>query len=59
MFVVPEMWMPGNGCIVTVDKPRTIMVGNSFAVSATFTNRCGGAFNGSEGGLGWFIYQVQ
>jgi hypothetical protein len=53
------MWTPSNGCIITVDKPRTMMVGNNFAVSATFTNRCGGAFNGSEGGLGWFIYQVQ
>jgi hypothetical protein len=59
LFVLPEMWLPGNGCIATADKPRVIMVGNSMAVSATMVNRCGSAFKGSEGGLGWFIYQVQ
>lgn len=58
IFVVPEMWLPGNGCIATADKPRVIMVGNSLGVSATFVNRCGSAFKGSEGGLGWLIYQV-
>jgi hypothetical protein len=59
LFVLPEMWIPGNGCIATVDKPRVIMVGNSFSVTANFTNRCGSPYKGSEGGLGWFIYQVQ
>jgi len=59
MLILPEMWVPGNGCIVTVDKPRVVMVGNNFGVSATFTNRCGSSFLGSEGGLAWFIYQIQ
>ena len=59
LFVLPEMWIPGNGCIATVDKPRVIRVGNSFSVTANFTNRCGSGYKGSEGGLGWFIYQVQ
>lgn len=59
VLIFPEMWVPGNGCIVTVDKPRVVMVGNNLGVTATFTNRCGGSFLGSEGGLAWFIYQIQ
>ncbi len=59
MLVLPEMWVPGNGCIVTVDQPRVVMVGNNFGVSATFTNRCGSGYMGSEGGLAWLIYQMQ
>ncbi len=59
MLVLPEMWVPGNGCIVTVDQPRVVMVGNNFGVSATFTNRCAGGYMGSEGGLAWLIYQMQ
>ncbi len=59
MLILPEMWVPGNGCIVAVDKPRVVMVGNNFGVSATFTNRCGGGYMGSEGGLAWLIYQMQ
>jgi hypothetical protein len=58
LFVVPEMWIPGNGCIATADKPRVVMVGNSFGVSATLINRCGSPYMGTEGGLGWFIYSV-
>jgi hypothetical protein len=52
------MWVPGNGCIVTTDKPRVVMVGNNFGFNATFQNRCGGAQKGSEGGLGWQIIQI-
>ena len=59
MLVLPEAWTPGNGCIVTVDKPRVVMVGNNFGVSATFTNRCGWTYRGTEGGLAWLIYQIQ
>ncbi len=58
MLILPEMWVPGNGCIVTTDKPRVVMVGNNFGVNATFQNRCGGAQKGSEGGLGWQIIQI-
>lgn len=59
MLVLPETWTPGNGCIVTVDKPRVVMVGNNYGVSATFTNRCAWTYRGSEGGLGWLVYQIQ
>lgn len=59
MLILPEVWFPGNGCITTVDKPRVVVVGNSSAVSATFTNRCGSGFMGTEGGLAWLIYQIQ
>jgi hypothetical protein len=59
MLVLPEIWVPGNGCITTVDKPHVVMVGNNFGVSATFTNRCGSGYMGSEGGLAWLIYQMQ
>jgi hypothetical protein len=58
LFVVPEMWNPGNGCIATADKPRVLMVGNSYGVSATLVNRCGSPMLGSEGGLGWLIYAL-
>jgi len=58
VLVLPEMWVPGNGCIVTIDKPRVVMVGNNFGVAATFTNRCGSAYKGSEGGLAWEIVQI-
>ncbi|MGH7428107.1 MAG: hypothetical protein ACREJ4_07085 [Candidatus Methylomirabilaceae bacterium] len=56
MLVLPEMWVPGNGCIVTTDKPRVVMVGNNFGVSATLTNRCGSSYKASEGGLAWIIF---
>lgn len=59
VLIVPEMWVPGNGCIVTVDKPRVVMVGNNMGVTATFTNRCGGGSMGTDGGLAWLIYQIQ
>lgn len=59
MLILPEVWIPGNGCIVTVDKPRVVMVGNNFGVTATFTNRCASGMMGSEGGLSWLIYQMQ
>jgi hypothetical protein len=59
MLVLPEMWLPGNGCIVTVEKPRVVMIGNNFGVAATFTNRCGSAYKASEGGLAWMILQIQ
>jgi hypothetical protein len=59
MLVLPEMWVPGNGCIVTVDKPRVVMIGNNFGVTATFTNRCGTPYKGSEGGLAWMILKIQ
>ena len=58
ILVLPEMWVPGNGCIVTTDKPRVVMVGNNFGVTATFTNRCGSGYQGSEGGLAWEIVQI-
>ena len=58
MLILPEMWVPGNGCIVTTDKPRVVPVGNNFGVSATFRNRCASAYNGSEGGLAWEIVRV-
>ena len=59
MLVVPSMWVPGNGCIATVEAPRVIMVGNNFGVTAKFTNRCGTPFMGSQGGLAWIIYRIQ
>ena len=59
ILVLPEMWTPGNGCIATTDKPRVILVGNNYSVTANFTNRCGGGYMGTEGGLGWLIFQVQ
>jgi hypothetical protein len=58
MVVLPEMWVPGNGCIVTTDKPRVVIVGNNFGVSATFRNRCGSSYKGSEGGLAWEIVRI-
>lgn len=58
MLVFPQMWVPGNGCIVTADAPRVVMVGNNFGVSATLTNRCGTPYLASEGGLGWVIVRV-
>jgi hypothetical protein len=58
MIILPEMWVPGNGCIVTADKPRVVVVGNNFAVNATLVNRCGSAYKASEGGLGWIIHQI-
>ncbi len=59
MLILPEVWFPGNGCITTVDKPRVVVVGNNSGVSATFTNRCGSGYMGTEGGLAWLIYQIQ
>jgi hypothetical protein len=58
MLVLPEMWVPGNGCIVTTDKPRVVIAGNNFGVTGTFTNRCGSSMAGSEGGLAWLIVQI-
>jgi hypothetical protein len=58
MFILPEMWVPGNGCIITTNKPRVVMVGNNFGVNATFKNRCAGAQKKSEGGLAWQIIQT-
>lgn len=58
MLILPEMWVPGNGCIVTTNKPRVVMVGNNFGVNATFTNRCGALQKKSEGGLAWQIIQI-
>ena len=58
MLVLPEVWIPGNGCIFTTDKPRVIAVGNDQAVQATFTNRCANPYKGSEGGLGWIIVRL-
>ena len=58
MLVLPEMWVPGNGCVVTTDKPRVVMVGNNLGVNATFKNRCVVGQKRSEGGLAWQIIQV-
>jgi hypothetical protein len=58
MLILPEMWIPGSGCIVTTDKPRVVMIGNNFGVSATFTNRCGGYQTGSQRGLAWLVFQI-
>jgi len=58
VLVLPEMWVPGNGCIVTTDKPRVVMVGNNSAVRATLTNRCSSSYRASEGGLAWIIFQI-
>ena len=58
MLVLPEMWVAGNGCIVTTNKPRVIMIGNNLGVEATFTNRCITGYLGSEGGLAWLIFQI-
>jgi len=58
MLILPEMWVPGNGCIVTTTKPKVVMVGNNFGVTATFTNRCVGSQKKSEGGLAWEIIQL-
>jgi hypothetical protein len=59
MLVLPEMWVPGNGCIVTVDQPRVVMIGNNLGVTATMKNRCGGSVKGSEGGLAWIILDLK
>jgi hypothetical protein len=58
MLITPEMYVPGNGCIVSSVKPHVVMVGNNLGVNTTLANRCGSSFNQSEGGLGWLIWQL-
>jgi hypothetical protein len=58
MLTLPEMYVPGNGCIVSTVKPQTVLVGNNFGVATTLTNRCATSFSQSEGGLGWLIWEL-
>jgi hypothetical protein len=58
MLVLPEMFIPGNGCIVADSKPQVVVVGNSSAVRATMRNRCGWTYSMSEGGLGWVVVEL-
>ncbi len=59
MLVLPEVWYAGNGCIVTVDKPRVVPVGNNLGVTATMMNRCASGYKGTEGGLAWIILELK
>jgi len=59
MLVLPEVWYAGNGCIVTVDKPRVVPIGNNLGVTATMINRCGSGYKGTEGGLAWIILELK
>lgn len=59
MLVLPEVWFAGNGCIVTVDKPRVVPIGNNLGVTATMINRYGDHYKGTKGGLAWIILQLK
>lgn len=59
MLVLPEVWYAGNGCIVTSDKPRVVLIGNNLGVTATMMNRCAIGYKGTEGGLAWIILELK